>query len=84
MSTIDTAQGQVPSESPSNKNYKMDGFVIKVGTEYEKINLDLTQANYLNENGIVTALNFINGWTAWGNYNTCYPSRTDIKDSYLP
>ena len=84
MSTIDTAQGQVPSESPSNKNYKMDGLVIKVGTDYEKISLDLTQANYLNENGIVTALNFINGWTAWGNYNTCYPSRTDIKDSYLP
>ena len=40
--------------------------------------------NYLNENGIVTALNFVNGWTSWGNYNTCYPSRTDIKDSYVP
>lgn len=84
MSTIDTAQGQVPSESPSNKNYKMDGLVIKVGTDYEKINLDLTQANYLNENGIVTALNFVNGWTAWGNFNTCYPSKTDVKDMYIP
>jgi phage tail sheath protein FI len=84
MSTIDTEQGQVPSESPSNKNYKMDGLVIKMGTDYEKINLDLTQANYLNENGIVTALNFINGWTAWGNFNTCYPSNTDVKDMYIP
>lgn len=83
MSTIDTEQGQVPSESPSNKNYKMDSLVIKEGREYVKINLDFTQANYLNENGIVTALNFINGWTSWGNFNTCYPSRTDVKDMYI-
>ena len=83
MSTIDTDQGQVPSESPSNKNYKMDSLVIEEAGEYVKINLDFTQANYLNENGIVTALNFINGWTAWGNFNTCYPSRTDVKDMYI-
>ena len=84
MSTVDSNEGGVPSESPSNKNYKMDSLVIEEGGKYVKINLDLTQANYLNENGIVTALNFINGWTAWGNYNTSYPSRTDIKDKFIP
>ena len=84
MASVDNKAGGVPSESPSNKNYKMDGLFIKTADGFEKINLDLTQANYLNENGIVTALNFVNGWTSWGNYNTCYPSRTDIKDSYVP
>ena len=62
----------------------MDSLVIEEDGKYLKINLDLTQANYLNENGIVTALNFINGWTSWGNYNTSYPSRTDIKDKFIP
>lgn len=84
MASVDNSVGGVPSESASNKNYKMDGLVIKTNEGYEKVNLDLTQANYLNENGIVTALNFVNGWTSWGNYNTCYPSRTDVKDTYIP
>lgn len=84
MASVDNKAGGVPSESASNKNYKMDGLVIKTNEGYEKVNLDLTQANYLNENGIVTALNFVNGWTSWGNYNTCYPSRTDVKDTYIP
>lgn len=81
MATIDSENEGCPYESPSNKELKCDGLVLSDGTE---VNLTLSQANYLNANGIVTALNFFNGWVAWGNYNACYPSNTDVKDYFIP
>ncbi|MGE4268244.1 MAG: phage tail sheath family protein [Deferribacterales bacterium] len=66
----------IPHESPSNKNYKMDSMYIND----EEVSLELTEANYLNSNGIVTALNFENGWTCWGNDTSAYPSSGDVKD----
>ena len=45
--------------------------------------LDLEQANLLNSQGIVTAIN-MNGWKAWGNRTACYPDNTDIKDCFIP
>ena len=35
-------------------------------------------------NGIVTALNWIGGWRAWGNRTSCYPGNTDPKDAFIP
>ena len=55
--------------------------VLEDGTE---VNLTLAQANILNDNGILTALNFMGGWCAWGNYTACYPSNTDVKDYFIP
>lgn len=81
MSKVDTENGGCPYESPSNKALQCDGLVLEDGTE---VNLTLTQANHLNSNGIVTALNFVNGWVAWGNYTGCYPSNTDVKDYFIP
>lgn len=69
-----------PCESPSNKTLQIDSMVLEDGTE---VLFDLTQANYLNQNGIVTALNFIGGYVSWGNSTACFPSNTDVTEYYI-
>ena len=68
-----------PCESASNKSMQIDGMVLADGTE---VLLDLTKANYLNANGIITALNFIGGFVSWGNETACYPANTDVTDYF--
>ncbi len=68
-----------PCESASNKSLQADSMVIASG---EEVVLDVQKANYLNDNGIVTALNFYNGFVSWGNYTACYPSNTDPVDYF--
>jgi len=77
----DTLNNGAPSESPSNKLLQMNAAVLDNGTE---VILDLQQANFLNSNGIVTALNFIGGFVLWGNETACYPANTDVKDYFIP
>lgn len=81
MAQVDTDNGGVPYESPSNKGLQMDGLCLEDGSE---VTLTLAQANTLNANGVVTAINFTGGWTAWGNYTACYPGNTDVKDYFIP
>ena len=50
------------------------------GTE---VSFGLEEANYLNGQGIATALNWIGGWRFWGNRTAAYPANTDPKDSFL-
>lgn len=69
-----------PCESPSNKLMQIDSAVLKDGTE---VLLDLQQVNYLNDNGIITALNFIGGFVLWGNETACFPSNTDVTDYFI-
>lgn len=81
MAQVDTGNNGVPYESPSNKNYQMDGLCLEDGTE---VLMTFEQANNLNSNGIVTALNFMSsGWVCWGNCTACYPSNTDVKDYFI-
>lgn len=68
-----------PCEPASNKSLQIDGMVLADGTE---VLLDLTKANYLNANGIITALNFSGGFVSWGNEAACYPANTDITDYF--
>lgn len=68
-----------PCESASNKRLQADSMVLADDTE---VTLDLQKANYLNDNGIVTALNFYNGFVSWGDYTACYPSNTDPADYF--
>jgi uncharacterized protein len=70
----------VPYVSPSNKSFSITGTVLSDGSE---IYLSQAQGNYLNGNGIVTAIN-LNGWRLWGNNTGIYPSSTDIKDRFIP
>lgn len=81
MAQVDTANGGCPYESPSNKGFQCDSLVLASGDE---VQLTLAQANILNAAGIATALNFLGGWTAWGNYTACYPANTDVKDYFIP
>ncbi|MBP3579009.1 MAG: phage tail protein [Lachnospiraceae bacterium] len=71
--------GGTPCESASNKTLQADRMVVADGTE---VVMDLQQANYLNENGIITGLNFYGGFVSWGNYTACYPSNTDPADYF--
>lgn len=71
----------IPYVSPSNKSLQCDSAVMANGDE---VWLAPDQAAYLNGEGIVTALNFIGGWKAWGNRTTIYPSVTDPKDAFIP
>ena len=81
MNSVDNDNDAVPYESPSNKLLQMNACVNAAGKE---VNLGLEQANYLNGQGIVTALNWIGGWRAWGNRTGAYPANTDAKDSFIP
>ena len=81
MNKTDKARGDIPYKSPSNELLQMDSCVNDSGQEIE---LGLEQANYLNSQGIVTALNWVGGWRAWGNRTGCYPANTDVKDAFIP
>lgn len=82
MAQVDTGNGGMPYESPSNKNFKMDGCCLEDGTE---ISLTFEQSNIIASYGIVTALNFMSmGWTCRNNYTACYPANTDVKDQFIP
>lgn len=77
----DAENDDVPYASPSNKVLQANGAVLVDGTT---VNLGPDQAVYLNGQGIITALNFVGGWKAWGNRTGAYPAVTDPKDSFLP
>lgn len=82
MAKTDAAEdmgGGTPCESASNKTLQIDSLVLEDGTE---VLLDLTKANYLNSQGIITGLNFIGGFVSWGNESACYPSNTDVTDYF--
>jgi len=74
---VDNRNGGLPYEQASNKTLAMthmcdeDGNVIPM--------LDEGQANFLNENGIGSFINF-DGWRAWGVETAAFPGNTDIKD----
>lgn len=80
MYTVDEGNNDIPYESPSNKALNTTGICLADGTEVE---LTLGQANYLNDNGVATSINFNNGWRLWGNRTGCYPSNTDVKDNTI-
>lgn len=81
INQTDAAYDDIPYKSPSNENLQCDSSVLADGSEKF---LSLTQANYLNGQGIGTALNFSGGWKFWSNRTSAYPSNTDVKDNFLP
>ena len=81
MNNVDRSHNDVPYKSPSNELFQMDGCVLASGAE---VSLGLEEANYLNGQGITTALNFMSGWVAWGNRTASYPANTDPKDCFIP
>lgn len=76
----DAQNNGVPYRSPSNKKLPIDATVLADGTE---VYLDMLQANELNDNGIITAIN-MSGWRSWGNNTGIYPASTDVKERFIP
>jgi len=75
----DAQNDNVPFVSPSNKSLRISGTILEDGTE---VYLDQIQANTLNAQGIITAIN-LSGWKVWGNNTGAYPSTTDVKDRFI-
>lgn len=71
--------GGTPCESASNKSLQADRMILADGTE---VALDVQQANYLNDNGIITGLNFYDGFVSWGDWTACFPGNTDPVDYF--
>ncbi len=72
--------GGVPSESCDNKALKISGIVLEDGTE---VSYDADEINdYLNANGVISALN-VDGFLAWGNNTSVYPASTDVVDRWV-
>lgn len=80
IAVTDLNAGGTPQISPSNQQCQIDGLI----NNNEVMKLGLSDANYLNENGIVTALNFSGGFKIWGNRTSVFPSNTDVKDMFIP
>lgn len=75
---VDTDNEDVPYETPSNKRYLVEGACI-AGKD---VWLTPEEANYLNGQGVVTALNFIGGWRCWGGRTAAYPDDTDVINAF--
>lgn len=80
MNQVDTKRGDIPYKSPSNELMQVDSCVTGAGQE---VMMSLEQANYLNSQGIMTALNWTGGWRSWGNRTGAYPANTDVKDVFI-
>jgi hypothetical protein len=76
---VAATNGGIPFQSPSNWPIPADGACLIDGTP---VFLTLEAANYLNENGIKTFLNFIGGWRLWGDWSAAFPGTTDPKDMW--
>jgi hypothetical protein len=80
---VDQSNDDVPVESPSNKNLKMNKTIA--GPQNAPIDVFFGKANadMLNGQGIVTAINWIGGWKLWGNNTSIYPASSDPKDRWI-
>ncbi|MBC2855362.1 phage tail protein [Cetobacterium sp. 2A] len=79
--------GGVPCDSPSNKQAKVSKVVYKNEDtdSYEEMGLDERQAELLNENGIVTAIQTPGGFMFWGNRTSAFQpgGTTEKKDIWI-
>jgi len=81
IARVDSENSGTPYHSPSNQNLRMNGLCYADG---EELILNTNQANFLNSQGIVAAINFTRGWVAWGNRTGIFPGSTDPKDAFIP
>lgn len=82
----DYDNGHIPVETPSNKLLKMNRTLAGPyghGNNKEII-YSKNYGDMLNGQGILTAINWIGGWKAWGSNMACYPFITDPKDRWMP
>lgn len=77
----------VPCDSPSNKSAKVSKIVYKDSdaNKYMDVSLDEKQAELLNENGILTAIQTTGGFVFWGNRTAAFQpgGTTEKKDIWI-
>jgi phage tail sheath protein FI len=81
---VDNKNVNIPYESPSNKNLKMNKTIVGPLATPDDFFFSKAYADTLNGQGIVTAINFIGGWKAWGNNLSVYPSESDPINRWIP
>jgi phage tail sheath protein FI len=81
---VDQSNDDVPYESPSNKNLKINKTVVGPWDAPTNVFFSKDNADMLNGQGIVTAINWTGGWKLWGNNTSVYPSSSDPKDRWIP
>lgn len=82
----DATNDGVPCDSPSNKSAKVSKIVYKDKDGiYQDLNLDEKQAELLNENGIITAIQTPGGFMLWGNRTSAFQpgGTTEKKDIWI-
>ena len=77
----DADNDDIPYVSPSNHTLQTTATVLESGKE---VWLGFETANYLNGQGICTAINEASGWVFWGNRTGAYPGSSDPKDAFIP
>jgi len=79
ISKIAAENGGYPYESPSNKSLNINKAVVKESDgKYREVIIPPDVANELNNQGILTILNFVGGWVAWGNMTAAYPDEENL------
>jgi uncharacterized protein len=81
---VDRQNGDVPVETPSNKGLKINQLIVGSEDTAREIVFSKALADSMNGQGICTAINWMQGWVAWGSNMSVYPGITDPKDRWLP
>lgn len=87
IAKIAADNGGYPYESPSNKGLPINKAVVKEADgKYREVIIPPDIANELNNHGILTILNFVGGWVAWGNMTAAYPEDEilDVPNRFIP
>lgn len=83
ISQTDADREGVPYASPSNKRLEITSIGYPDEKEeggWKELFLGLDKCNYLNGEGVYTAVNWDGGMRSWGGRMSCYPANTDPKD----
>jgi phage tail sheath protein FI len=80
----DNDNNNVPVETPSNKLLKMNQTLVGDYGNGQEVVFSKLYGDMLNGQGVLTAINWIGGWKAWGSNMACYPANSDPKDRWMP
>ena len=82
MQAQDAANGDCPSNAPSNINMGITGAGFVTSEGFTELNLNLDQAADVNGLGVTTAC-WKQGWKTAGVETSLYPNVTDVKDRFI-
>lgn len=85
MSQTDHNHQDIPYASASNKGLNITSIgLVDTDGSWKELGLGMEKVNYLNGEGIYSALNWTGGLRSWGGRMSSYPGNTDPKDCQEP